>query len=88
MGSALCVYDANWPPKAKWSVDGTPDLSDKTILVTGGNGGIGKETVKALLLRNAKVYIASHNEARVDAAIDELERMTQKEGVAYRAGPR
>lgn len=32
--------------------------------------------MKALLAKNAKVYIASHNQARVDAAIKELEEAT------------
>lgn len=70
------MYNANWPPKPRWSVDNIPDLSDKVIIVTGGNSGIGKETVRALLSKNAKVYIASHNQARVDTAIEELEKAT------------
>ncbi|KXN81048.1 hypothetical protein AN958_06170 [Leucoagaricus sp. SymC.cos] len=53
-----------------------PDLSGKVIIVTGGNSGIGKETVKALLFKRAKVYIASHNEERANAAIQELEAAT------------
>ncbi|KAJ7154763.1 NAD(P)-binding protein [Mycena filopes] len=78
MGTLLSIYDACWPPKAKWSVDNIPDLSGKTIIVTGVNSGIGKETVKALLAKNAKVYIASHDQARVEAAIEELEKATAK----------
>ncbi|KAF7326859.1 NAD(P)-binding protein [Mycena venus] len=76
MGVAMSMYDANWPPRPKWSVDNIPDLSRKVIIVTGGNSGMGKETVTALLSKNAKVYIASHNQARVDAAVGELEKAT------------
>jgi len=51
-------------------------MSGKTCIVTGANSGIGKETVKALLISKAKVYIASHNRERCEAAIAELEGTT------------
>jgi len=81
MGVAISMYNANWPPKAKWSVADIPDLSGKVIIVTGGNSGIGQETVKALLAKNAKVYIASHNKARVDAVIEDLKTLTGNEAL-------
>ncbi|KAJ7612618.1 hypothetical protein FB45DRAFT_302021 [Roridomyces roridus] len=53
-----------------------PDLSGKVVLVTGGNTGIGYHTVKQLLLKNAKVYIAGRSAERVAAAIKSLETET------------
>ena len=36
-------------PKSHYTVDDIPDLSRKVMIVTGGNAGIGKETVKVTL---------------------------------------
>ncbi|KAF8191666.1 hypothetical protein K438DRAFT_1721189 [Mycena galopus ATCC 62051] len=55
-----------------------PDLSGKIILVTGGNSGIGYETVKALLLKGATVYLAARSSSKGKAAIAELETETGK----------
>ncbi|KAF9465820.1 NAD(P)-binding protein [Collybia nuda] len=76
MGVAASMYNANWPPKANWSVDDMPDLSNKVIIVTGGNSGIGRETVKALLNKNAKVYIAAHSQVRSEQCIQDLKAET------------
>ncbi|KAJ7612630.1 hypothetical protein FB45DRAFT_302098 [Roridomyces roridus] len=53
-----------------------PNLTDKVVVVTGGNTGIGYQTVKQLLLKNAKVYIAGRSAERVAAAIESLETGT------------
>ncbi|KAJ7155632.1 NAD(P)-binding protein [Mycena filopes] len=58
-----------------------PDLSDKIILVTGGNSGIGYETVKALLLKNAKVYLAARSTTKGKEAVTQLETETGKQAV-------
>ncbi|KAI8995252.1 NAD-P-binding protein [Trametes punicea] len=71
-----------FPPKPEWGVDQIPDLSGKVMIVTGGNTGIGKETVKALLNHNAKVYIAGRNPQRVQEAIEDLRRETGKEALS------
>ncbi|KAJ7705559.1 NAD(P)-binding protein [Mycena rosella] len=58
-----------------------PDLTGQVIIVTGGNAGIGRETVKVLLENNAKVYMASRNPPKAAAAIEELATLTGKRAV-------
>ncbi|KAK7008517.1 NAD(P)-binding protein [Favolaschia claudopus] len=82
MGVLLSIIDQNiFPPKAKWTVAEVPDLSSRVALVTGGNSGIGLETVKVLLLHNAKVYIGCRSIAKAEAAIDALEKDTGKRAI-------
>ncbi|KAJ7165742.1 NAD-P-binding protein [Mycena filopes] len=68
------------PPKFRPDRD-IPDLTGKTIIVTGGNTGIGYETVKQLLLKNAKVYLAARSPEKAAAAIKSLEEETKKTAV-------
>ncbi|KAL1726116.1 hypothetical protein EV714DRAFT_255211 [Schizophyllum commune] len=70
-----------FPPKAKFSVNHIPDLSGKVMLVTGANSGIGKETAKALLQHNAKVYIGARSPSRAQDAIEELKNATGKQAL-------
>ncbi|XP_074592925.1 WW domain-containing oxidoreductase-like [Brevipalpus obovatus] len=50
------------------------DLTGKVAIVTGGNGGCGYETVKALATHGAKVYAACRSMDRANEAIDKLKR--------------
>ncbi|KAG9120559.1 hypothetical protein FRC07_003899 [Ceratobasidium sp. 392] len=65
-----------FPPKSPFTVEQIPDLNGQVIIVTGGNTGIGLETCKALLEKNAKVYLAARNKTKAEAAIDWLKQET------------
>lgn len=86
------VISNMFPPKPTWSIDQIPDLTGQVMLVTGANTGIGKETAKvnhsnaarygvsrlpqALLMHNAKVYLAGRNPQKVEEAAEDLQRET------------
>ncbi|KAL7782860.1 NAD(P)-binding protein [Trichoderma afarasin] len=55
-----------------WSATSIPDLTGKVALVTGGNTGIGLETVKQLALHGAKVYMGARSESRAKEAIESI----------------
>jgi len=48
------------------------DLTGSVAVVTGANTGIGKETVRGLAQRGAKVYMACRNLEAADAAAEEI----------------
>lgn len=50
------------------------DLTGKVAIVTGGNCGIGYETVKALAFHGAKVYVACRDLTKANSAIDGLKK--------------
>ncbi|CAE6423440.1 unnamed protein product [Rhizoctonia solani] len=70
------TYSQSFPPKSLFTVEQIPDLTGQVIIVTGGNAGVGKETCKALLNKNAKVYLAARSKSRADAAIEWLKSET------------
>ena len=83
MGQALThlywIVEQGIPPKPEWTVDDIPNLSGKVMIVTGGNTGIGYETAKAVLSKNARVYIACRNAEKAEAAVVRLNAETGKE---------
>ena len=52
----------------KWDKTNIPDLSGKVILVTGGNIGLGYESVKAFAEKGAEVILASRSDKRGEEA--------------------
>lgn len=54
-----------------------PDLKDKVILVTGGNSGLGYETVRHLAQHNpARIYLAARSADKGNAAIKQIQEST------------
>lgn len=84
MASLTTMFRQFCPPSPQWSVDKISDLSGKVFIVTGGNAGIGKETCKQLLLKNAKVYLVARSESKAQAALDELEKETGKKAIFHK----
>ncbi|WP_290538120.1 oxidoreductase [Alcanivorax sp.] len=58
--------------KSTWRPAMMPDLSGKTILVTGANSGIGLEAVKLFAGKNAEVIMACRNVEKANAAAAEV----------------
>jgi len=82
MGAYLSMFSQSFPPNSKFNPDtDIPDLTGKVIIVTGGNTGIGYETIKALLPKNARVYMASRSREKAEAAIQRLKEETGKEAL-------
>ncbi|KAG1728815.1 hypothetical protein EDD22DRAFT_810683 [Suillus occidentalis] len=80
MGHIWSVYvRETFPPTARFHASDVPDMSGKVVLVTGANSGIGKETARVLLTKNAKVYVACRDKAKGEAAIRDLKESTGKE---------
>jgi NAD(P)-dependent dehydrogenase (short-subunit alcohol dehydrogenase family) len=58
--------------KNRWTFNNIPDLSGKTIIVTGGNCGLGYEAVKAFAAKGAKVILACRSVGKGKAAKEEI----------------
>lgn len=59
----------------------TPDLTDRTVVVTGANAGIGKETAVGLAAMGATVVMTARNRAKGEAALAEVRERTGSDRV-------
>ena len=55
-----------------WNASNIPDLTGKTAVVTGANGGLGLESVKALACAGAHVVMAARDQDKAQGAFDEI----------------
>ncbi|MEQ8719193.1 MAG: oxidoreductase [Acidimicrobiales bacterium] len=55
-----------------WTTDDITDLTDRTAVVTGANGGLGLETARALAGAGAHVVLAARDQSKARSARDEI----------------
>ena len=60
------------PDQKAWTSDDIPDISGKTIVVTGGNSGIGYEAALQFARKRAKVILACRDLGKARAAAAEI----------------
>ncbi len=55
-----------------WTAADIPDLSGRTAVVTGANGGLGLETARGLAGAGAEVVMAARNQEKAREALDDI----------------
>ena len=59
-------------------------MDGKTVIITGGNTGIGKETAFDLARRGAKIILACRDEKRASEAVYDIKRSTGNENISFK----
>ncbi|XP_034381485.1 dehydrogenase/reductase SDR family member 13-like [Cyclopterus lumpus] len=62
---------------------GTAAMAGKTVIITGGNTGIGKATALHLARKGAKVVLACRNRVKAEAAIADIQQETGSTDVLF-----
>ncbi|KAJ7993648.1 hypothetical protein DPEC_G00256830 [Dallia pectoralis] len=71
VASLVCYLVLKWMKKRRHCTDVTR-MDGKTVLITGGNAGIGKETAVALAMRGARVIIACRDVDKAAKVVREI----------------
>ncbi|EGW30436.1 uncharacterized protein SPAPADRAFT_157463 [Spathaspora passalidarum NRRL Y-27907] len=74
------LFQGQYPGKPSFTEDKYPDLKGKVVIVTGGNSGVGYQTVKSLAgSTEARIYIFSRNEQKSLDAIAQIRKEVAQE---------
>jgi NAD(P)-dependent dehydrogenase (short-subunit alcohol dehydrogenase family) len=60
------------PQNGPWTADDIPDLAGQTIIVTGGNSGIGFEAARQMARKGAHVILACRDKGKAAEAITQI----------------
>jgi NAD(P)-dependent dehydrogenase (short-subunit alcohol dehydrogenase family) len=60
-----------------WTTQLIADQSGRTVIITGGNSGIGLEAARVFAAKGARVVLAVRDTSKGDAAADEIGGRTQ-----------
>lgn len=61
--------------KQRWTTEDIPDLTGKVIIVTGGNSGLGYESVRAFADKGANVIMACRSFEKGEEAKNNIGKM-------------
>ncbi|KAI2617418.1 NAD(P)-binding protein [Hypoxylon sp. NC1633] len=77
-GANISALRQAFPGKATFTEKDVPDLTNKVIIVTGSNSGLGKELARILYSKNAKVYMMARSETKTKSAMDDIKASVPK----------
>ena len=58
-------------------------MKGKTVVITGGNAGIGKATSIALAKKGAEVVVTSRSEGKASAAVAEIQKASGNQNISF-----
>ncbi len=66
-----------------WTADQIPDLTGKTIVISGANSGIGFDAARELAVKGALIILASRNDEKAARAIQRIQELYSSAKLEY-----